>query len=66
MLTLYAITTTVAAITCAAGWLGCRRALREERRWSAHYRECLMRREKARRQQSTAEHVEAWLREAGR
>ena len=63
MLTLYAICATVVAATCALGWLGCRRALREERGWSAHYLAALTRREQARRRQATAEHVEEWLRE---
>lgn len=63
MIILFAIAST-AAITCAFGWLGCRSRLREERKWTEHYRKCLERRDPALRPQTTAERIDAWLREA--
>lgn len=66
MLSVYAVAVTIAAVTCAAGWLGCHRALREERGWSAHYLAALMRREQAQRRSATADAAERWLREVGR
>lgn len=61
LLTLYAIVMTVCAVTCLFGWLGCRSRLREEREWTEHYRQCLERRARPR---TTADRIEAWLREA--